>query len=109
MFSRRTLLLVPGAAVGAVGAATLLGPLVGRSPDLTPPPDGTAVRTDAGDGRLRLVPENGGRVRSLEVPVGAGRFGSTAAGGYRQTPPVGRIPSGGPEWARKDAGVPGCG
>ena len=77
MFSRRTLLLVPGAAVGAVGATTLLGPLVGRAPDLTPPGEGTAVRTDAGDGRLRLVPEDGGRVRSLEVPVGAGRFRST--------------------------------
>jgi len=70
-------MLVPGAAAGAVVAGGVIG-LAGRAPDLSPPRPGTATRVGSEEGRLSLRPDAGGRVRSLEVPVTAGRFRSAA-------------------------------
>lgn len=71
MVSRRTALIVPGAAAGTVLAGAALAPLTGRAPDLTPPGGRPAITT-AGRGRLLLTPDPGGSVRSAEARLAAG-------------------------------------
>ena len=71
MVSRRTALIVPGAAAGSVLAGAALAPLTGRAPDLATPDERSAVTT-AGSGRLSLAADPGGSVRSVEARLAAG-------------------------------------